>query len=843
MNTMGKFSNFLVIFKRELAAYFNSAIAYIFIIIFVLLNGGLFMTQFFVVGRADMRAFFAVLPLLLAVFLPAVSMRLWAEERKGNTQELLLTFPIETRDLILGKFAASFIFYLTALAATLPIPVMLCFLGRPDMGGIIGGYIGAAFLGGLFLAIGILVSGFCRDQIVSFILSMMICFGLYLIGTEFVASSLDGWISGGGTFLRHFLGASDPYDAFAKGVIDTKNLFYFVLGTAVFLILNGFWLEGRMRPKARSIFTTAALLCAGIFLFSNWLLAGLPLGRFDLTEGRMYTLSTSTKKILKSLKTPAVAKLYISSSEKMPTSMKTLEQDIADKLDELRIASGGKFQYKIFHMDVSEAVEKNKKKQSQEESFEEQLSKKGIQPFQVQSIDADEMGVRLIYSGLTLSYKEKPEEILPRIHPGNFDSLEYMIISKLYRMTLAEAPKVALVAPFQDRNVDPNLMALLQQLGGGQIPESYRDDPYEFLQMGLEYEGYHTSRITLDKKTKIPGDVKTLAVIEPRALNDRQKYEINEFLRKGGSVFLAAQNYEFNYRPTELGGLQLVPNEKKPATDDLTRAWGFELDSEVLADEQSGVINLNSPTNLGIFDMAMPVKLPIQILLSPSEMNPKISITSRLSTFFYLWGSALKVDLDKIKAQKLKLQVLLSSSKKSWTVPFKPGTMNPEDLNLMPKSPKGPFPLAILAQGQFEDAFKGKEVPAWPSEEPAKSDTGQQTDPKAKAQKPETVQPLPGKLVMIGAVTPFQRQLIQGGGHINFFLNAIDVLTLGDELIGIRSKGPVDRTLPKISRPVKVLWRFLVTLLVPILIALLGFGRAYLRRREKQQYLKKISGT
>ena len=583
---MKKSSNLFIILNRELAAYFNSPIAYIFMVIFTLLNGGLFMTQFFLIGRADMRAFFSTLPFLLSVFLPAVSMRLWAEEKRGNTQELLLTFPMQAHELVLGKFFASFLFYLITLACTFPVPVMLAVLGRPDLGAVLSGYVGAAFLGGFFLAVGTLVSGFFRDQIVAFILSMMLCFGLYLAGTEFVAASLDGWVAGLGTFLRHFLGAADPYATFAKGVIDNRGVLYFLVGSAVALVLNGFWIEGRMRPKAVSIFTTAALISAGIFLLSNWLVAGVPLGRFDMSEGRSYTISSASRKILKGLSAPAVVKFYISSADKMPTSMKTLEQDVRDKLEELRVVSGGRFQYQVFHMDAATAVEGTQK----EDTLEEQLSKKGVQPFRVESIQSDEVGVRLIYAGLTISYKEMPEVVLPRIHPGNVDGLEYDITSKLYRMTLPEVPKVALMAPYQERSVDPNLMMLLQQLGG-QVPPSYRDDPYEYLQLGLEAEGYPVSRIALTEQSGIPEGTRTLAVVEPGNLSERQKYEINRFLCRGGSLFLAVQNYEFNYKPESMGSVALVPSEKNPQVNDLLSAWGFEVGTEVLADDSDEIIS------------------------------------------------------------------------------------------------------------------------------------------------------------------------------------------------------------------------------------------------------------
>lgn len=122
------FSHVFTVFRRELEAYFNAAIAYIFIIVFILLNGGLFMNQFFLVGLADMRPFFGLLPFVLAIFLPAVTMRLWAEERRGNTLELLLTFPMGTHELVIGKFLAGLVFYVAALASTFTLPIMLKFL-------------------------------------------------------------------------------------------------------------------------------------------------------------------------------------------------------------------------------------------------------------------------------------------------------------------------------------------------------------------------------------------------------------------------------------------------------------------------------------------------------------------------------------------------------------------------------------------------------------------------------------------------------------------------------------------------------------------------------------------
>jgi len=192
--------NIFTIARRELGSYFNSAIAYIYLIVFIVLTNSIFMTNYFLAGRADMRAYFNNLPLLLFIFIPVITMRLWAEEKKGHTFELLMTFPMKAHELVLGKFFASFIFYLIALAATLTVPFIIYLSGRPDTGEIIAGYIGSLLLGSFFLAIGIFISGLVQEQIVAFILAVLSCFVIFMAGTDFIASFLDGWISGLGTF-------------------------------------------------------------------------------------------------------------------------------------------------------------------------------------------------------------------------------------------------------------------------------------------------------------------------------------------------------------------------------------------------------------------------------------------------------------------------------------------------------------------------------------------------------------------------------------------------------------------------------------------------------------------
>jgi ABC-2 type transport system permease protein len=234
-----------VIFRREFASYFNSPIAYIFIVVFLLLTGLLYMLNFFLIGQADMRGFFGSLPLLLTFFIPAVSMRLWAEDRRQGTFELLMTLPMRPHEVMLGKYLAALAFFGVTLAGSLPIPIMLNALGNPDNGALASGYLGALLMGALYLSVGIFASGLMRDQISAFILGVMACLIMWLLGQTFVAAVFDGWVDGLGRLLQQYLGMTSHFEPMLRGVVALGDVVYFLALTAFFLILNALWLEGR----------------------------------------------------------------------------------------------------------------------------------------------------------------------------------------------------------------------------------------------------------------------------------------------------------------------------------------------------------------------------------------------------------------------------------------------------------------------------------------------------------------------------------------------------------------------------------------------------------------------
>lgn len=231
---------FLVLL-RDLGASFDSGVAWVYTIAFALLANSIFMNEFFLTGNVDMAGFFDVLPLLLSVFLPAISMRVWAEERKSRTVELLLTLPLRTSQAVLGKYLAALSIFELYLVTSLPIPIMLAVLGQPDWGLVVSGYLGLYLLGAFFLAFGCLFSALTREQIVAFVAAALACFLLVLSGEERVVAILDGLFPrlAPGTWLYESVSVLPHYEAFARGVIELSALVYFLSLTALSLVACG----------------------------------------------------------------------------------------------------------------------------------------------------------------------------------------------------------------------------------------------------------------------------------------------------------------------------------------------------------------------------------------------------------------------------------------------------------------------------------------------------------------------------------------------------------------------------------------------------------------------------
>jgi ABC-2 type transport system permease protein len=228
------------IFKRELAGYFATPVAYVFIVIFLFLTGiaTFYIGNFFERAQADLKSFFLYHPWLYLFLIPAISMRLWAEERKSGTIELLMTLPVSLGGIVLGKFLAAWAFTGIALALTFPMWLTVNYLGNPDNGVIVASYIGSLFMAGGYLAIGGCISALTKNQVIAFVVSVVVCFIFTVSGAAIVLEFVGAWAPqflvqaiASFSFLTHF-------NAITEGVIDVRDVVFFATLIAVWLFAN-----------------------------------------------------------------------------------------------------------------------------------------------------------------------------------------------------------------------------------------------------------------------------------------------------------------------------------------------------------------------------------------------------------------------------------------------------------------------------------------------------------------------------------------------------------------------------------------------------------------------------
>lgn len=219
---------------REFKAYFLTPIAYVYLIAFLVVAHWFFLRSFFLIGQSTLREFFVLMPWIYLFFVPAAAMGKWAEERKSGTIELILTLPISEAQVVLGKFFAGLGLLATALLLTFPLPLTVAWVGEIDLGPLAGGYLGLLLMGGAYLAIGLWVSSLTQNQIIAFILGVIACFALLIIGEPLGTMGVPFWLAS----LMQYLGLGSHLDSISRGVIDSRDILYYLSITGIFLFFN-----------------------------------------------------------------------------------------------------------------------------------------------------------------------------------------------------------------------------------------------------------------------------------------------------------------------------------------------------------------------------------------------------------------------------------------------------------------------------------------------------------------------------------------------------------------------------------------------------------------------------
>jgi ABC-2 type transport system permease protein len=335
--------------RKELSAYFGSPMALIFVGAFlvVTLFSFFWVEGFFARNLADVRPLFRWMPVLLLFLVAALTMRQWSEEQRAGTLEVLLTLPVRRLDLVLGKFLAVMILVALALALTLSLPFTVTVLGPLDWGPVIGGYLAALLLAAAYGAMGLFVSSRTDNQIVSLILTVLLGGAFYVVGTDGVTGLLGGSVSD----VLRAIGTGSRFESIERGVVDLRDLIYYLSLSGAFLTLNVFSLDAiRWSKGSRTVayrwqaVISVILIVANLVLVNSWL---LPLGglRADLTKDQEYSLSPVTKDLIRNLQEPLLIRGYF--SERTHPLLAPLVPSIRDMLREYEIASRGKVQVEI----------------------------------------------------------------------------------------------------------------------------------------------------------------------------------------------------------------------------------------------------------------------------------------------------------------------------------------------------------------------------------------------------------------------------------------------------------------------------------------------------------------
>ena len=567
-----------------------------------------------------------------------------------------------------------------------------------------------------------------------------------------------------------------------------------------------------MTPKRKSFrisFAVAVVLLLAAAVLLTGVLGNFQGVRADLTSDRLYTMSPSAKTILGDLKTPVQVKFYITGADDMPTELKNLERDVSDKLRDYNRASDGMIEYSVHNP-------------QDDEEMQASLTSRGIRPFQVQSIEKDERSIKLIWSAMTIAYKDYPDEVLPQVLPQSLVSLEYELLSRVFRLTQERQPKVALIAPLQQVDQQTAMMYLQQ---GMQPPEPV--DTYAGVSQLLQQEHYDVRRIDLTSESRIPEDADVLLVLNPTGFNERQAFEINRAVSNGMNTVIAVQSHVYGYQPGAREAYTITGQGQPSGLETMLAEFGLTVSTDHLMDDSSQVLSVPRTQNIGgmRFQTSEPVRLPIQIQVTDTQMNADAAISNRISALLYLWGSALEINGSKLAEHELARTDLFTSSAKTWTEPFTEGIMagslfRPEGKSITPH-----LPLALELAGRFPDAFGDTAPPAWPVG-PTAEDSVTPDSPIAPLMRE------PARLVVVGCAKMFDDMAIQAGHNSLFLLNAVDGLVHGEDLISIRSKILTQRVIRPVSDSEKVLFRLFTIVLIPVVLVIFGLTRASNRRKE-----------
>ncbi len=675
----------LALLKRELNGFFNSLTGYIVVAVF-LVTVSLFLwvlpTAYNIIdaGYADMDGLFILAPVVFLFLVPALTMRFFSDEIRTGTLEMLVTKPLSEWHIVFSKYLAGVILLIVALVPTLVyLATVQAYAAAPgvDMGGTWGSYLGLVFLGMVFAAIGIFASSLTDNQIVSFIIALFLSLFLYL-GFEMVAGF--GFSGQTDLFLRG-LGLQAHYSSMSRGVIDTRDLFYFIGIIALFLMLT--WVKLASRRKSRKTLLSRAIIVVVLVMIVN-LSGNLGFARFDLTSEKRYSLTEASKELLRDLDEMVYFRVYLAGD--LPAEFTRLQNETHEMLDEMQAYSD----YVQFDFISPSAAAGDDHDRLQ--ALYRELAEKGLEPAEVMIQTSDGASRQAIIPGAMVTYEDR-ELALPLIEDhigmGIRESihkssllLEYNIISAIQRVTKEEREKIAFLEG-QGQLDAPYVASVAEALG--QFYEVDRVEPGAGIQEIFEYKTLISAR-----------------PLEP--FSEAEKFILDQFLMQGGNMLwlvdpVFADMDSLRHAP-ETVGIAWDIN-----MDDYFFNYGARLNPVLLQDLHAAKIpkQVGSFSGRPQFDLQEWYFFPV---LNPVSDHVIVKNLNLIRTEFL-------ASIDTISVEGIHSNVLLQTSPYTRSVPV-PVRISLELLYDPPDRThfRGPpESAAVLLEGRFPSLFKNRLAP------------------------------------------------------------------------------------------------------------------------------------
>lgn len=942
--------------RKEVAGYFGSPLALIFLATFVGVTLFIFFwaETFFARGIADVRPLFTWMPLLLIFLVAALTMRQWSEEQRSGTLEMLLTMPVSPWALVVGKFLAVMIMVIVALALTLPLPITVSMLGNLDWGPVIGGYLAALLLAAAYAAIGLFISSLTDSQIVSLIVTMLVGGLFYLVGTTSVTDFFGGnW----GNLLRS-IGTGSRFESIERGVVDLRDLIYYLSITGAFLALNTWnierkrWSNGDATSgyrRAYSIFTW--LVVANLLLANVWV-AQLRTLRVDLTEQREYTLSQTTKDLLQAVNEPLLIRAYV--SENSHPLLQPLRPTIQDMLSEYELAGNGNVTADVVDPTTDADVEA------------EATQTYGIQanPFQVSG--RYESSIINAYFSILVRYGDQDVVLdlddlidVTSNRDGSLDvqlkNLEYDLTSAIKKVVygfqsvesvLSALPEPVTLTLYATPNTLPDYLAdvpdvigtvandiasrsdgkfvytvvnpddtnatvtreqLANEMGLQPFYASFFANDTYYLHMVLQ-NGDHMQVIypaedvseaairssienalkrsssgflktiglwtppsttttdifgqtieplqswsllsqqlsteytveQVDMSSGLPPEnIDVLLVVMPNSMTDLERYAIDQYLMRGGSVIAAAGNYRATY--DQYTGLSVEPLDE--GIKEMLASYGVEIQDGMVMDSQNIPFPLPVQREIGgvIVQDYQAVSFPWFVDVRQDTMDTESGLMSGLASATMAWSSPVLLN-EEANADRT-TSVLMYSSDQSWV--STDTNLNPDyttypDTGYPAGTELGAQPLAVAVTGTFSSYFADKENPltaSATSTETATSDATPAVIPTTRTESPDTA-----RLVVIGSGEFADDLVIQIVGqmagdqalnNLQLVQNAVDWAVEDADLLTLRGRGAAVRLLDPLSENEESVWE-IGNYVVALALVLAVGGYFMLRRRNEK---------